>query len=283
MNMIWLCITLVSITQIICDQNIDTSHIRVFPAVHKSIAGVFQVTYTDDFNQPQYAFNASEARTLCWSLGVNIASKAQVKDALSRGLETCRFGWIDEHFGVIPRRKALSNCGQNQTGLVTWRAPVTQKFDVFCFNESDAATQLKDTTTDSPLHSGDYSGQTQFPPKEVNSTLKMHSTSSSSLLPSSSSTPNTLDNEVEPARFVGGVQGSAGATAILITSICALLLIAVIALVYIKMRRNRSLSTDIKQQEEYIQTEEWTCVKIIKETKIAADEDERIDVDDNAT
>lgn len=50
-----------------------------------------------------------------------------------------------------------------------------------------------------------------------------------------------------------------------------------------KRRRNRSLSTDIKQQEEYIQTEEWTCVKIIKETKIAADEDERIDVDDNAT
>lgn len=47
-----------------------------------------------------------------------------------------RYGWIDEHFAVIPRRKALSICGQNQTGLVAWRAPVTQKFDVFCFNES---------------------------------------------------------------------------------------------------------------------------------------------------
>ncbi len=47
-----------------------------------------------------------------------------------------RFGWIDEHFAVIPRSKALLNCGKNQTGLVTWRAPVTQKFDVFCFNES---------------------------------------------------------------------------------------------------------------------------------------------------
>ncbi|KAG8001560.1 Lymphatic vessel endothelial hyaluronic acid receptor 1 [Nibea albiflora] len=269
--MIWLCITLVSITQIICDQNIDTSRIRVFPAVNKSIAGVFQVSYTDDFNQLQYAFNASEARALCLSLGVNIASKAQVKDALSRGLETCRFGWIDEHFGVIPRRKALSNCGQNQTGLVTWRASVTQKFDVFCFNESDAATQLKDTTTDSPLHSGDYSGQTQFPSKAVLSTLKMHSTSSSSLLPSSSSTPSTLDNEVEPARFVGGIQGSAG-----VRSIISFFL-------SVKRRRNRSLSADIKQQEEYIQTEEWTCVKTIKETKITADEDERIDVDDNAT
>lgn len=47
-----------------------------------------------------------------------------------------RYGWIDEHLAVIPRRKALSNCGQNQAGLVTWRASVTKKFDVFCFNES---------------------------------------------------------------------------------------------------------------------------------------------------
>lgn len=47
-----------------------------------------------------------------------------------------RFGWIDEHFAVIPRSNAVPYCGQNQTGLVTWRASVTRKFDVFCFNES---------------------------------------------------------------------------------------------------------------------------------------------------
>lgn len=52
------------------------------------------------------------------------------------GLVFLRFGWIDEHFAVIPRIKALSNCGQSRTGLVPWRAPVTNKFDVFCFNQS---------------------------------------------------------------------------------------------------------------------------------------------------
>lgn len=62
----------------------------VFPAVNSSIAGVFQVTYINDLNQPKYGFNASEARKLCLTLGVNIASKAQVQKALRRGLETCR-------------------------------------------------------------------------------------------------------------------------------------------------------------------------------------------------
>ncbi|XP_073321234.1 lymphatic vessel endothelial hyaluronic acid receptor 1a [Pagrus major] len=282
MNMIWLCIiSVLSITLVICDKDIDTSHIRVFPAANKSIAGVFQVTYLNNLNQPQYAFNASEARRLCLSLGVNIASKAQVKEALTRGFETCRFGWIDEHFAVIPRRKAISNCGQNQTGLVTWRASVKNKFDVFCFNESDAATQLKDTTTASPLSSRDSSRQTQSHSEAANSTRNLHSTSSSSHLPSSSSTPETMENEAEPARFTGSAQASSGGKAILITSACALLLIAIIVIAYIKIRGSRALSVDMKPQEEFIQTEEWTCVKSINETKTDAQEDERIQVDDS--
>lgn len=62
----------------------------VFPALNQSIAGVFQVSHLNNLNQPQYGFNASEARKLCLSLGVNIASKAQVQEALTRGFETCR-------------------------------------------------------------------------------------------------------------------------------------------------------------------------------------------------
>ncbi|KAG7230445.1 hypothetical protein INR49_024554 [Caranx melampygus] len=133
MNIIWLCVSsLLLITAVISGQNIDTTNIRA----NQSVAGVFQVSSLNNLNEPQYAFNASEARRLCLSLGVNIASKAQVQEANRRGFETCRFGWIDEHFAVIPRIKALSNCGQSRTGLVPWRAPVTNKFDVFCFNES---------------------------------------------------------------------------------------------------------------------------------------------------
>ncbi|XP_039994329.1 lymphatic vessel endothelial hyaluronic acid receptor 1a [Xiphias gladius] len=271
MNMNWLCITSVlSVTLVIFGQDIDTSHITVFPEGNQSIAGVFQVSFLNHLNQPRYAFNASEARRICLSLGVNIASKAQVQEALSRGLETCRFGWIDEHFAVIPRIKGLSNCGKSQTGLVTWRASVTQKFDVFCFNESDAAAQLKDTTTDSSLSSRDHSTQTT------------HSTSSSSLLPSSSSAAKTIDTEAEPAHYIGSAQGSAGGKAILITSTCTLLLTAIIIFVYLKLRRSCSQSSDMKQQQEYVEKEDWSCMKNIKETK-DAQEDERIEVDDSAS
>ncbi|XP_059212717.1 lymphatic vessel endothelial hyaluronic acid receptor 1a isoform X2 [Centropristis striata] len=265
MKMILLCIVSVLVsTPVFSGQKIDRSRIRMFPAANRSIAGVFQVSSLNYLNQPQYAFNASDARQLCSSLGVSIASKAQVQDALDRGLETCRFGWIDEHFAVVPRIHALSNCGKNEKGLVPWRASVTRKFDVFCFNETDAERQLKDTTTEA-----------------VSSTRSTLSTSSSTRLTSSSSTPKTLDNEVEPARFVSTTQSSTGGKAILIISTCALLLVAIIILVYVTMRRSQALSSEVKKQQEFIQTEEWTCVKEIKETTEAAEEEEeRIEVDD---
>uniref|UniRef100_A0A3P9QIV7 Link domain-containing protein n=1 Tax=Poecilia reticulata TaxID=8081 RepID=A0A3P9QIV7_POERE len=157
-------------------------------------AGVIQVSYQNNRNHLQYAFNASEARKICQSLGLSIASKAQVKEALSRGLETCRFGWTDEQIAVIPRIHALANCGQKKTGLVLWRAPVTNRFDVFCFNESGMTLFF-------------YS----FHANSVNSTLTTQSMSSSSTHPPSfTSTDKTMSNEVEPARFVGSAQTFAG-------------------------------------------------------------------------
>ncbi|KAG7274433.1 hypothetical protein CRUP_033589 [Coryphaenoides rupestris] len=61
----------------------------------------------------------SEAREVCHSLGLTIASKAQVQSAITQGYQTCRFGWIDEHFAVIPRVTAEVSCGQGKTGLVS--------------------------------------------------------------------------------------------------------------------------------------------------------------------
>ncbi|XP_049416145.1 lymphatic vessel endothelial hyaluronic acid receptor 1a [Epinephelus fuscoguttatus] len=278
--MIWLCIiSALSVSPVISHQKTDTNRISVFPVENQSIAGVFQVSGLNYLNQPQYVFNASDARTLCLSLKVNIASKAQVQEALSKGLETCRFGWTDEHLAVIPRIKAVSTCGKNQIGLVTWRAPVTKKFDVFCFNESDAAAQLKDATTDNPLNGRDYSGQTHSS-KAASSTRTTHSTSSSTPLFSSTSIPRGMDNEAVPVPIVSRAESSTGGKAILITSTCALLLIAVIIFVYIKMRRSRS--SDIKQQQDYIQTEEWVCVTKTKEPQKGSEEEERIEVGDDA-
>nr|XP_020464259.1 lymphatic vessel endothelial hyaluronic acid receptor 1 [Monopterus albus] len=268
--MIWLCITLVSVTSVISGQNINTSQIKVFPALNQSIAGVFQVTYLNYNNQPEYAFNASQARQLCLSLGMSIASKAQVEEALRRGLETCRFGWIDEHFVVIPRIKAASNCGRNRIGLITWRVLVNEKFDVFCFNESGAVRQVENPTTSSPLSSREYSS----------STLTTYSTSYSySSVPPTYSSPTTTDSEVEPAHSVSRAQGSPGVKVIVIISACAILLVAVIILAFLKLRRRCPWNADMKQkQPEDIETEEWKHVKNIKETKKDAQEDETIKV-----
>lgn len=67
---------------------------------------------------------------------------------------------------------------------------------------TDAETQLKDTTSASPLSSRDH--------PETDSTQTTPSTSSSSPLPPSPSAPTAMDNEAEPARYVGSAQGSAG-------------------------------------------------------------------------
>nr|XP_043887106.1 lymphatic vessel endothelial hyaluronic acid receptor 1a [Solea senegalensis] len=274
MNMIWLCIA-----SVLSMASVASGHdIRVFPAANRSIAGVFQVSSLNDLSHPEYAFNASEARTLCSSLGVSIATKAQVQEALRRGLETCRFGWIDEHLAVIPRVKALSNCGKSQTGLVSWRASVTKRFDVFCFNETDAETQLKDTTTNSPVSSRDYTGQTAS--THAAAAAERHSPSSSSLQPSSSSSSSAkpTDTEAEAARHTGSTKSSSGGKAVLITSTCALLLTTIIIIVYFKLKRINTEGFDVEKQQESIETEDWTCDKSVNKTP---EDDKKTQVDDS--
>ncbi|KAM9765764.1 lymphatic vessel endothelial hyaluronic acid receptor 1a [Menidia menidia] len=274
MLIIWLCITSVLSTSLVSsDQN--TSHLRVFPPENQTIAGVIQVTYLNDRNQLQYAFNASNARKLCHSLRLSIASQAQVEEALKRGFETCRYGWIDEHFAVVPRIHALANCGQNYTGLVKWRASVTHKFDVFCFNESDAMTQLKDAASDSPLSSGYNPEHTQATSEATQSTLAQSTSGSSPA-------PTTMNNEVEPARFVSSAHTSARAKVVLIACTCGLLIVSVVSLAYLKLRRRCSQSSDMKQHKQHIETEELNCVKYATEIQEVVSEDEKIEVDDDA-
>ncbi|XP_043991452.1 lymphatic vessel endothelial hyaluronic acid receptor 1a [Gambusia affinis] len=274
MNIIWVCMSsLLAFSPVFSDEN--KSKIRVFPAANQSIAGVIQVSYQNNRNQLQYAFNASEARKICHSLGLSIASKAQVQEALSRGLETCRFGWTDEQIGVIPRIHALANCGRNQTGLLLWRASVTNRFDVFCFNESDALIQLKDTVTDNPLSDSEHANS-------VNSTLTTQSASSSSTHPPSfTSTDEIKSNEVEPARFVGSAQTFAGSKVVLISCICGLLFTIISFVAYLKLGSHCHLRSEEKQQQQqdYTQTEEWISVKTIAETTKEVQEDQRIEVD----
>jgi len=69
------------------------------------VAGVNQVSSVDGSHRLQYAFNASEAREVCHSLGLTIASKAQVQSALTQGYQTCRWGYIP-HFSFLTAQNA---------------------------------------------------------------------------------------------------------------------------------------------------------------------------------
>ncbi|XP_015193916.1 lymphatic vessel endothelial hyaluronic acid receptor 1 [Lepisosteus oculatus] len=113
-----------------------------------SILGVYL------YSVGQYSFNVTEARSACESLGVTIATKSQVSKARQNGLETCRYGWVDEQIAVIPRIKSLDKCGKNSTGLVVWRAEHSSKFDVFCFNSSDPLINVTSVTTQTSVTTG---------------------------------------------------------------------------------------------------------------------------------
>nr|XP_029494946.1 lymphatic vessel endothelial hyaluronic acid receptor 1-like isoform X1 [Oncorhynchus nerka] len=261
MMQVWILSLLLPLTLSFSGLHVDPSKIHAFPERH--IAGVFLVSYTNDLNQFTYAFNASEAREVCWSLGVTMASNSQVEEAQRLGLETCRFGWIDEHFAVIPRIEASKTCGQNQTGVIKWRASVTKLFDVFCFNASGAASPPSTSLSPAIIH---------LVPSTQSARPTPHSRSS--LLSLSSFYDNPEEVEVELPQSMSSAKSSIGAVpkALLITSAIVLLLTAMAILLY--FRTINGLKTilpcwDGEQQKEYIETEECAAHTCMKDTKEA--------------
>ncbi|XP_008584943.1 PREDICTED: lymphatic vessel endothelial hyaluronic acid receptor 1 [Galeopterus variegatus] len=81
--------------------------------------------------------NFTEAKEACRLLGLTLASKDQVEAARISGFETCRYGWVEEGFSVIPRISSNPNCGKSGVGVVIWRARLSQRFGVYCHNSSD--------------------------------------------------------------------------------------------------------------------------------------------------
>uniref|UniRef100_A0ACB8G4C8 Uncharacterized protein n=1 Tax=Sphaerodactylus townsendi TaxID=933632 RepID=A0ACB8G4C8_9SAUR len=82
-------------------------------------------------------FDFSEAQAVCKQLGLILASKTQVENALKHGFETCSFGWIAEGFTVISRKTSNNKCGQGKTGVAEWKVPHNRKSNAYCYNSSD--------------------------------------------------------------------------------------------------------------------------------------------------
>ncbi|XP_046720011.1 lymphatic vessel endothelial hyaluronic receptor 1b isoform X2 [Silurus meridionalis] len=126
---------------VLCTASLDLSQIQVYP----ENGGISEVFIVQLINQ-SYSFNATTAIDVCTSLGVRIASRAEVETAYRNGLQTCRYGWVMEKVAIIPRIQQNKKCGQNRFGVIVWRASPTQLFDVFC-SRSTGQTQATTSTT----------------------------------------------------------------------------------------------------------------------------------------
>ncbi|XP_016126884.1 lymphatic vessel endothelial hyaluronic acid receptor 1-like [Sinocyclocheilus grahami] len=238
----------------------DIQLVKVNPK--RAIFGVFEATLGNT-----YALSASAARDLCEHLGLTIASKAQVAEAQKHGLETCRFGWVDEQIAVVPRVQVKSNCGNGKTGVVVWRADPSREFDVFCFNLTDSEAQHQasmaahQTTTRKPI----TTHSTVFPTAQAGVHLrktpfsKLPSPSSSSVpFSSSSHSPSVNDMDDEGKHLpMSGPPIEAVPAALLITVTFTVMLAVFLALYYFKTNRPCRTQCDSEQQKEYIETEVW--------------------------
>ncbi|XP_067349960.1 lymphatic vessel endothelial hyaluronic receptor 1b isoform X2 [Channa argus] len=119
-----------------------------------SVAGVFMLIDGGD-----YTMNFTAAAAACLVLNVTMATKAQLERAVQLGLETCKYGWIQEKVAAIPRLKSDNNCGRGGTGVVTWATSESKAFAVFCFNASDLETTPKASTA----HPQSSTSSTQTP------------------------------------------------------------------------------------------------------------------------
>lgn len=144
---------------------LDVNQIQV--PMDDGISGVQLVQTKDN----KYSFNATTAKEACNVIKMRIATKAEVETANKRGLQTCRYGWIEEQVAVIPRIDRNPNCGKNSTGISVWRADISRKFDVYCIKPAGPKAQFE-TTTSTKLEPTTERGRT--PSTTHSSTISIH-------------------------------------------------------------------------------------------------------------
>ncbi|OBS82008.1 hypothetical protein A6R68_24002, partial [Neotoma lepida] len=92
-------------------------------------AGVFHVE-----KNGRYSISRTEAGDLCEAFNSTLPTMAQMLVALSKGFETCRYGFIEGHV-VIPRINPNAICAANNTGVYVLTSN-TSHYDTYCFNAS---------------------------------------------------------------------------------------------------------------------------------------------------
>uniref|UniRef100_A0A672Q1F7 CD44 antigen-like n=2 Tax=Sinocyclocheilus grahami TaxID=75366 RepID=A0A672Q1F7_SINGR len=141
-----------------------------------------------------YSFNATIAKEACEAIKMRIAKKAEVETANKNGLQTCRYGWVEEQIAVIPRIEKNENCGKNNLGITVWTVNISKMFDVYCFKPAGpggsfetTSSRPQPTTRGRTSSNNDYSTKTTHP-SSIKSTSSPAYTSRA--LPLYTSTPS---------------------------------------------------------------------------------------------
>lgn len=101
--------------------------------------GVFHVE-----QHGRYALSRDEGKYACESFGTLLATLPQLEKAYTAGFQTCRYGWVQGHVAIV-RQEPHYNCAANGRGVIVLNSTIfSEKYDVYCFNESDTQEKVCD-------------------------------------------------------------------------------------------------------------------------------------------
>ncbi|XP_078076966.1 lymphatic vessel endothelial hyaluronic acid receptor 1-like [Mustelus asterias] len=268
----WGILTLISLSQTFLVWTQTSVDIKDIDVSECRIMGVFHVGLQGD-----YKLSQAQAHIACHEFGTVLATKAQVEQAHQHGFETCRYGWVEDGFTVIPRISSKEQCGKNRTGVVTWKHEVDQMFDGYCFRSDDAhktntceplirqttttilnPTETEMDSTNTNMVAGFSSETIPLPdakttrvPREINSFLStsMGITDRSMATSGLHNTSAIVEDHHDPfsVRILYWVLGAL---------IIALLVILIAGVYYIRKRKKNS-SYRTGQPKEAIEAEVW--------------------------
>nr|P20944.2 RecName: Full=CD44 antigen; AltName: Full=Extracellular matrix receptor III; Short=ECMR-III; AltName: Full=GP90 lymphocyte homing/adhesion receptor; AltName: Full=HUTCH-I; AltName: Full=Hermes antigen; AltName: Full=Hyaluronate receptor; AltName: Full=Phagocytic glycoprotein 1; Short=PGP-1; AltName: Full=Phagocytic glycoprotein I; Short=PGP-I; AltName: CD_antigen=CD44; Flags: Precursor [Cricetulus griseus]AAA36967.1 hyaluronate receptor (CD44) [Cricetulus sp.] len=127
----------------LCLLPLSLAHEQIDLNITCRYAGVFHVE-----KNGRYSISRTEAADLCQAFNSTLPTMDQMVMALSKGFETCRYGFIEGHV-VIPRIQPNAICAANHTGVYILTSN-TSHYDTYCFNASAPLEEDCTSVTDLP-------------------------------------------------------------------------------------------------------------------------------------